>query len=117
MELKTTGQTRRSHGGWAEPHAREQAPGRQVATLSRPGIHRPGAATLPDPVDIYTSTKFADDNAAFDREVQSKAAAQTVIVIAINTQSHHLAIRTGAKSRVTQNAAQAAGQALTNGPP
>jgi hypothetical protein len=48
------------------------------------------AATLPDPVDIYTSTKFADDNAAFDREAQSKAAAQTVIVIAINIQSHHL---------------------------
>jgi hypothetical protein len=75
------------------------------------------AATLPDPVDIYTSTKFADDNAAFDREAQSKAEAAKVVVFAINTQSHHLAIRTGAKSRVTQNAAQAAGQALTNGPP
>ena len=33
------------------------------------------------------------------------------------TQSPPAAIRTGAKSRVTQNAAQAAGQALTNGPP
>jgi hypothetical protein len=72
------------------------------------------AATLPDPVDIYTSTKFADDNAAFDREAQGKAAAAKVIVIAINTQSHHLAIRTGSQSRVTQSAAQAAGQAFTS---
>jgi hypothetical protein len=72
------------------------------------------AATLPDPVDIYTTTKFANDNAAFDRETQSKAAAATVIVIAINTQSHHLAIRTGSRSRVTQNAAQAATQAFTS---
>jgi hypothetical protein len=72
------------------------------------------AATLPDPVDIYTSTKFADDNAAFDREAQSKTAAAKVVVIAINTQSHHLAIRTGPQSRVTQNAAQAATQAFTS---
>jgi hypothetical protein len=72
------------------------------------------AATLPDPVDIYTSTKFADDNAAFDREAQSKAAAAKVVVIAINTQSHHLAIRTGPQSRVTQSAAQAAAQAFTS---
>jgi hypothetical protein len=72
------------------------------------------AATLPDPVDIYTTTKFANDKAAFDRETQSKAAAATVIVIAINTQSHHLAIRTGTRSRVTQNAAQAATQAFTS---
>jgi hypothetical protein len=72
------------------------------------------AATLPDPVEIYTTTKFADDKAAFDRETQSKAAAATIIVIAINTQSHHLAIRTGSRSRVTQNAAQAATQAFTN---
>ena len=72
------------------------------------------AATLPDPVDIYTTTKFADDKAAFDRETQSKAAAATVIVIAINTQSHHMAIRTGSRSRVTQNAAQAASQAFTS---
>jgi uncharacterized membrane protein YgcG len=72
------------------------------------------AATLPDPVDIYTSTNFADDNAAFDREAQSKAAAAKVVVIAINTQSRHLAIRTGSQSRLTQSAAQAATQAFTS---
>jgi hypothetical protein len=70
------------------------------------------AATLPDPVAVYTTTKFADDKAAFDRETQAKVTAPTVIVIATNTQSHHLAIRTGAKSRVTQQAAAAATQAF-----
>jgi uncharacterized membrane protein YgcG len=70
------------------------------------------AATLPDPVAIYTTTKYADDKAAFDREAQAKATAPTGIVIAINTQSHHLAIRSGAKSRVNQQAAAAATQAF-----
>ncbi len=72
------------------------------------------AATLPDPVAIYTTTQFADDKAAFDRETQSKASAPTVIVIAINTQSRHLAIRTGSRSRVTQSAAGAATNAFTS---
>jgi hypothetical protein len=70
------------------------------------------AATLPDPVMIFTTTRFADDNAAFDTEAQSKVTTPNVIVIAINTQSHHLAIRTGAKSRVSQSGAQAAVQAF-----
>jgi hypothetical protein len=70
------------------------------------------AATLPDPVAVYTTTKFADDKAAFDREAQAKVTAPTVVVIAVNTRSHHLAIRTGPKSRVTQQAAAAATQAF-----
>jgi hypothetical protein len=72
------------------------------------------AATLPDPVAVYTTTKFADDKAAFDRETQSKASAPTIVVIAINTQSRHLAIRTGTRSRVTQSAARAATDAFTS---
>jgi uncharacterized membrane protein YgcG len=70
------------------------------------------AATLPDPVEVYTSTKYADDKAAFDRETQAKVTGPTVVVIAINTQSRHLAIRTGPKSRITQQAAAAATQAF-----
>jgi hypothetical protein len=70
------------------------------------------AATLPDPVAVYTTTKFADDKAAFDREAQAKVTAPTVVVIAVNTQSRHLAIRTGPKSRVTQQAAAAATRAF-----
>ena len=70
------------------------------------------AATLPDPVAVYTTTKFADDKAAFDREAQAKVTSPTVVVIAVNTQSRHLAIRTGPKSRVTQQAAAAATQAF-----
>jgi hypothetical protein len=70
------------------------------------------AATLPDPVEIYTTTKDADDKAAFDRETQSKVTSPAVVVIAVNTQSHHLAIRTGTRSRVTQPTAATATQAF-----
>jgi hypothetical protein len=70
------------------------------------------AATLPEPVSIYTTTKDAEDNAAFDRETQSHVTASKIIVIAVNTQSHHLAIRTGPQSRVAQNDALAATQAF-----
>jgi hypothetical protein len=70
------------------------------------------AATLPEPVSIYTTTKDAEDNAAFDRETQSHVTASKIIVIAVNTQSHHLAIRTGAESGVAQNDAVAATQAF-----
>jgi hypothetical protein len=72
------------------------------------------AATLPDPVAIYTTTKLADDKAAFDRETQSKVSGPTVIVIAINTQSRHLAIRSGPRSRVTQTDARTATDAFTS---
>ena len=72
------------------------------------------AAALPDPVAIYTTTKLADDKAAFDRETQSKVSSPTIIVIAINTQARHLAIRTGTRSRVSQNAARAATDAFTS---
>jgi hypothetical protein len=68
------------------------------------------AARLPDPVAIYTTTKFADDKAAFDREAQSKVTQPTMIVMAINTQSRHLAIHTGPKSRVSQQAGTSATQ-------
>lgn len=71
------------------------------------------AARLPDPVSIYTTTKFASDPAAFDREAQSHLTGQNnAIVIAMNTQSHHLAIRTGSKSRISQSAAQSATDAF-----
>jgi hypothetical protein len=72
------------------------------------------AATLPDPVAIYTTTKLADDKAAFDREAQSKVSSPTIIVIAINTQARHLAIRTGTRSRVNESAARAATDAFTS---
>jgi hypothetical protein len=72
------------------------------------------AATLPEPVGIYTTTKLAGDNAAFDRQTQSHVATPTMIVIAVNTQSHHLAIRTGPRSRVAQNDAVSATQAFVD---
>jgi hypothetical protein len=70
------------------------------------------AATLPDPVSIYTTTKFVSDNAAFDREAQKDLVGQNAIVIAMNTQSKHLAIRTGPRSRVSQAGAKTATDAF-----
>ena len=70
------------------------------------------AASLPDPVEVYTTVKDADDKAAFDQATQARVTAATVVVIAVNTQSHHLAIRTGNSSRITQQAAATATQAF-----
>src|SRR5205823_1087987 len=49
--------------------------------------------TLADPVKIYTTTNLADDTAAFDDHYQQKLAtsSSSVIIIGINTKSHHLA--------------------------
>lgn len=55
---------------------------------------------LPDPVQVFTTENDANDNAAFDREAQSHISGPTDIVIAINTKSRHLAIRTGRDSHI-----------------
>ena len=73
------------------------------------------AAKLADPVRIYTTTKDATDNAAFDRETASKVSAPDLIVIAMNTQSHHLAIRTGAQAQISPSEATAAAAAFRSG--
>lgn len=74
------------------------------------------AATLPSSamVSIYTTTKDDADNGAFDTTTQSKAAAPNSIVIAMNTKSHHLAIRTGTQARVNQTASAAASSAFAS---
>ncbi|MQY29908.1 hypothetical protein [Nocardia aurantia] len=72
---------------------------------------------LPDPVQVFTTEKYADDNASFDREAQSHITGATDVVIAINTKSHHLAIRTGNNSHIrdTSAAGKAFGSAYGNG--
>ncbi|KZM75915.1 hypothetical protein [Nocardia terpenica] len=58
------------------------------------------ANALPDPVQIFTTTKSADNRANFDREAQSHVKNPTDVVIAINTQSHWITIRTGRNSHI-----------------
>lgn len=57
------------------------------------------ATALPDPVEVFTTVKYADNTTAFDREA-STLATGTEIVVAINTRSKHLVIRTGPQSHV-----------------
>ncbi|WP_286013764.1 MULTISPECIES: hypothetical protein [Nocardia] len=58
------------------------------------------ADTVPDPVQIFTTERLAENNAAFDQEAQSHVHAPNDVVIAINTKSRHLTIRTGANSHI-----------------
>lgn len=58
------------------------------------------ATALPDPVQIFTTEKNSDDKAAFDNEAQSHVTGPKDVVIAINTKSKHLAIRTGTNSHI-----------------
>jgi hypothetical protein len=67
---------------------------------------------LPDPVQVFTTVKDADNATAFDRETQSHVTQATDVVLAINTQSHRLAIRTGRNSHVRDTSA--AGAAFHN---
>jgi hypothetical protein len=60
---------------------------------------------LPDPVQVFTTVKDANDATAFDRETQSHVTRSTDVVLAINTQSHHLAIRTGSNSHIRDTSA------------
>ncbi|WP_158675648.1 hypothetical protein [Nocardia stercoris] len=59
---------------------------------------------LPDPVQIFTTELNATDNAAFDSEATKHVTGATDVVIAINTKSHHLAIRTGGNSHIKDTA-------------
>ncbi|MGH3430288.1 MAG: hypothetical protein ACRDQZ_22420 [Mycobacteriales bacterium] len=72
------------------------------------------ASTLPRPVTIFTTAKSATDNDAFDAQAQTKVTSPKIVVIAINTESKHLAIRGGAKSLVNTAAMQAASNAFSN---
>lgn len=59
---------------------------------------------LPYPVQVFTTENNANDNAAFDKEAQSHVNGPTDIVIAINTKSRHLTIRTGRDSHIRNGA-------------
>ncbi|RDI64391.1 hypothetical protein [Nocardia pseudobrasiliensis] len=64
------------------------------------GRVKDAADAVPDPVQIFTTERLADNSAAFDQEAQSHVTAPNDVVVAINTKSKHLAIRTGANSHI-----------------
>ncbi|MGV9678016.1 hypothetical protein ACWDSJ_22300 [Nocardia sp. NPDC003482] len=55
---------------------------------------------VPDPVQVFTTEELADNSAGFDQKAQSHVTAPNDVVIAINTKSRHLAIRTGSNSHI-----------------
>ncbi|GAB2566004.1 hypothetical protein [Nocardia heshunensis] len=58
------------------------------------------AMQLSDPVQIFTTEKFSDDHGKFDQEAQSHVTGTSDVVLAINTKSKFLSIRTGANSHI-----------------
>ncbi|WP_162958334.1 hypothetical protein [Nocardia yunnanensis] len=70
------------------------------------------AAQLSDPVHIFTTEKFSDDHGKFDQEAQSHVSGASDVVLAINTKSKFLSIRTGANSHIRETGS--AGTAFKN---
>lgn len=62
------------------------------------------ASQLPDPVKIYTTNILANDTSAFDARIQTHITAPNDIVIGINTQSHHIAVRGGPRAGLSSSA-------------
>ncbi|MGW4353379.1 hypothetical protein ACWELJ_14985, partial [Nocardia sp. NPDC004582] len=58
------------------------------------------ANQLSNPVQIFTTEKFSDDHGKFDQETQSHVKDPADVVLAVNTKSHFLSIRTGANSHI-----------------
>ncbi|MFE2993584.1 hypothetical protein ACFXG4_01045 [Nocardia sp. NPDC059246] len=75
------------------------------------------ALQLTDPVQIFTTEKYSDDRAKFDTETQTHVKNPTDVVLAINTKTKWLTIRTGANSHIrdTTPAGTAFGNALGSG--
>ncbi|MTE11675.1 hypothetical protein [Nocardia aurantiaca] len=70
------------------------------------------ANQLSNPVQIFTTEKFSDDRGKFDQETQSHVKDPADVVLAINTKSKFLSIRTGANSHIRETAS--AGTAFKN---
>ncbi|QVI21788.1 hypothetical protein KHQ06_00970 [Nocardia tengchongensis] len=70
------------------------------------------ANQLSNPVQIFTTEKFSDDHGKFDQETQSHVKDPADVVLAINTKSKFLSIRTGANSHIRETGS--AGTAFKN---
>ncbi|PSK26641.1 hypothetical protein C6575_36165, partial [Nocardia seriolae] len=60
------------------------------------------ANQLSNPVQIFTTEKFAGDRGKFDQETQRKITGQSDVVLAINTKSKYFTVRTGPNSHIKE---------------
>src|SRR5438477_6720928 len=70
------------------------------------------ASRLPDPVSIYTTSTFNGTTAQFDQQARSHITNPNMIVIAIDTTHHHLAIVGGSNVSLSSSQYQDAVQSF-----
>ena len=75
---------------------------------------RSEAANLPDPINIYTTNSFTGTSADFDQRARSHITNPNLIVIAIDTVHHHLAIVGGSSVSLSNSQYNDAVQAFKN---
>ena len=61
------------------------------------------AQKLSEPIDIYTTKSFNGTSSAFDQQTRSHITSSNLIVMAIDTTHHHLAIVGGSNVRLTDS--------------
>ena len=70
------------------------------------------AATLPNPISIYTTSTFNGTNQEFDQQARSHVTSSNMIVIAIDTMHRHLAIMGGSNVPLSNSQYQDAVQSF-----
>ncbi len=72
------------------------------------------AAKLPKPISIYTTSTFNGTKQQFDQQAKSHISSPNMIVMAIDTTSHHLVIVGGSNVQLTNSQYQDAIQSFVN---
>ena len=72
------------------------------------------AATLPVPIQIWTTTQDAANKSTFGNDVRAKVTSAFPVVLGINTQAHHETLQIGSAAGLSQNAAIAAEQSANS---
>jgi hypothetical protein len=72
------------------------------------------AATLPNPISIYTTSTFSGTKSEFDQQTKNHITSPNMIVIAIDTKNHHLAIVGGSSITLSNSQYQDAVQSFKN---
>ena len=75
---------------------------------------RSEAANLPDPISIYTTKTFTGTSSDFDQQTRSHITGPNLIVMAIDTMHHHLAIVGGSSVPLSNSQYNDAVQAFKN---
>jgi hypothetical protein len=91
-------------GGTAQAGAVEIHDAMHVLSQTETSSVTNAASQLPDPVKIYTTNILSNDTSAFDAKIQTHITAPNDIVIGINTQSQHIAVRGGPRAGLSSTA-------------